>query len=83
MFRIFVGNLNYQTDEQTVRDAFASFGEVASVKFITDRETGRFRGFGFVEMPNDEEGRRAVDQLDGSELDGRRINVDEAKPRDR
>ncbi len=83
MFRIFVGNLNYQTDENAVRDLFSQYGEVTDVKFVNDRESGRFRGFGFVEMADAEAGRKAVESLNGSDLDGREINVDEAKPRDR
>jgi len=79
---IFVGNLNYSTTEDTLRTAFTEHGEVSSVKVITDRVTGRSRGFGFVEMPNDDEGRAAIEAINGSPLDGRPVRVDEARPRE-
>ena len=78
---IFVGNLDYVTTEDSIRDLFTPHGQVASVNVITDRDTGRSRGFGFVEMPNDEEAKSAVAALDGQELDGRSIKVNEARPR--
>ncbi len=81
MMNIFVSNINYATKEQALQDLFSEFGEVTSAKIITDRETGRSRGFGFVEM-SDEEGKQAVESLNGRELDGKELNVSEAKPRE-
>jgi RNA recognition motif-containing protein len=78
---IFVGNLPFSTQDADLRGAFEAFGEVTSAKVIQDRESQRSRGFGFVEMANDEEARRAIAELDQSELDGRQINVNEARPR--
>jgi len=78
---IYVGNLNFDTNEDTLRVKFEEHGAVDSVKIITDRDTGRPRGFGFVEMPNDDEGRTAIAALDGMEMDGRRLKVNEARPR--
>lgn len=80
---IYVGNLSYGMSEQELRDAFAAYGEVSSVKILTDRETGRSRGFGFVEMPNQSEGEAAITQLNGKELGGRTLRVNEARPRER
>ncbi len=80
---IYVGNLSYTLSESELRDAFADFGEVSSVKVLMDRETGRSRGFGFVEMPNQSEGEAAVAQLNGKELDGRALRVNEARPKER
>jgi len=78
---IYVGNLSYSSTEESLRSHFEQYGEVSSVKVITDRETGRSRGFGFVEMPNPDEGKKAIEELDGKELDGRALRVNEAKPR--
>ena len=78
---IFVARLNYDTQDQDLRDAFEQFGTVDSAKVIMDRETGRSRGFGFVEMPDDTEGNAAIEALNDSELDGRTIVVKEAEPR--
>ena len=78
---IFVGNLSYTSTEESIRALFEPFGEIASVRIITDRLTGRSRGFGFVEMPSDEEARSAMTALDGQELDGRQIRVNEARQR--
>lgn len=80
---IYVGNLSYSMSEQELRDAFGAFGDVSSVKILMDRETGRSRGFGFVEMPNQSEGEAAVSQLNGKELGGRALRVNEARPRER
>lgn len=80
---IYVGNLSYSLSEQELRDAFAAHGDVASVKILTDRETGRSRGFGFVEMPNQSEGEAAIEQLNGKDLAGRALRVNEARPRER
>ncbi|CAN5785310.1 RNA-binding protein [soil metagenome] len=79
---IYVGNLNFRTTEATLREHFAAFGEVTSARVITDRETNRSRGFGFVEMPNDEEARAAIEALDGVEFEGRELNINEARPRE-
>lgn len=80
---IFVAKLNYATTDDELRAAFEAFGEVSSAKVIMDRETGRSRGFGFVEMPDDEAGNAAIQDLDGSELDGREIAVKESEPREK
>jgi RNA recognition motif-containing protein len=80
---IYVGNLSYGMSEDELRDAFADFGEVSSVKILMDRETGRSRGFGFVEMPNQGEAESAVSQLNGKDIGGRALRVNEARPRDR
>jgi len=78
---IYVGNLSFNTTNKELTELFSGFGEVESAAVIMDRDTGRSRGFGFVEMP-DEAGRTAISELDGSELDGRRLKVNEAKPRE-
>ncbi len=78
--KLFVGSLSYQTDENGLRDAFAQAGEVTSVMIPTDRFSGRSRGFGFVEMATDEDAQKAVEMWHGKDLDGRTINVDEARP---
>jgi RNA recognition motif-containing protein len=77
--KMFVGNLSFQTTETDVRNAFEQFGSVESVTIITDRETGRSKGFGFVEM-SEEDAHKAIAGLSGSELDGRALTVNEAKP---
>lgn len=79
---IFVAKLNYDTQEGDLRDAFEEFGEVDSVKIIMDKFTSRSKGFGFVEMPNDDEARAAIADLDDREFDGRTIVVKEAEPRE-
>ncbi len=79
---IYVGNLSYGMSESALRDAFAAFGEVSDVKILMDRETGRSRGFGFVEMPNQEEGETAVSNLNGKDHDGRALRINEARPRE-
>jgi RNA recognition motif-containing protein len=78
---IYVGNLGYQTTEESVRQAFKAFGEVASVSLITDKYSGAPRGFGFVEMPVKSEAIAAINGLNDQELDGRRLDVNEARPR--
>ena len=78
---IFVAKLNYDTSEHTLRDVFEGFGDVDSVKVIMDHETGRSKGFGFVEMPDDDQAYEAINSLNESELDGRRIVVKKANPR--
>ena len=80
---IYVGNLPYGLSESELRDAFANFGAVSTVKILTDRETGRSRGFGFVEMPNRPEAEAAVANLNGKDVGGRPLRVNEARPRER
>jgi RNA recognition motif-containing protein len=79
---IYVGNLSYGMSEDELRDAFGAFGEVSSVKILMDRETGRSRGFGFVEMPNKSEAETAIAQLNGKDLGGRALRINEARPRE-
>jgi cold-inducible RNA-binding protein len=79
--KLYVGNLNFQTEEQDLRDLFSQHGEVLSINIITDRETGRSRGFGFVEMADNDAAKASVTALDGQDFDGRRLKVNEAKPR--
>ena len=79
---IFVAKLNFDTQEEDLRQAFEAFGQVDSVKIIMDKETGRSKGFGFVEMPNDDEARAAINDLNESELDGRTIVVKKGEPRE-
>ena len=81
MKNIFVGNLSFGATEETVRSLFASHGTVDRVSIVTDRDTGQARGFGFVEMGNDGEGQKAIAALNGRDLDGRAINVNEARPK--
>ena len=81
MFKLFVGSLPFSTTDDELQAAFADFGTVASAKVITDRETGRSRGFGFVEFESDDEGKAAIDGLDGKELGGRTIHVSQARER--
>jgi cold-inducible RNA-binding protein len=79
--RLYVGNLSYNTTELGLRDAFGQLGTVAETKLVMDRDTGRPRGFGFVEMSSDQEAQEAIQQLNGRELDGRAITVNEAQER--
>ena len=81
--KIFVGNLPFSVDDQQLSEFFEQHGEVASATVVTDRDTGRSRGFGFVEMPSDEEARKAIDASHGAELAGRPLTVNEAKPKRR
>jgi len=80
--KIYVGNLSYDTTETQIRDAFTATGEVESVSLIIDRDTGRSKGFAFVEMTNDAEAKSAIEQLNGTEVDGRTMNISEARPRE-
>jgi len=80
--KLYVGNLPFQSTEEEIQDAFAAFGTVTSVNLITDRETGRPRGFGFVEMSTDAEAQAAMKGLDGQQLGGRSLKVNIAKPRE-
>jgi RNA recognition motif-containing protein len=78
---IFVGNLSFNTSEDELRQIFEPYGQVERVSILTDRDTGRSRGFGCVEMANDEEGEKAIAGLNGSQVGGRTINVNEARPK--
>ncbi|MEL6987604.1 MAG: RNA-binding protein [Bacteroidota bacterium] len=78
---IFVAKLDFSTDTSTLESAFAEYGEVSSVKIIMDKETGRSKGYGFVEMPNDDEALTAISRLDQTELHGRTILVKKSEPR--
>jgi cold-inducible RNA-binding protein len=80
--KLFVGNLSYNLDEGTLGQLFAEHGTVESVAIVSDRETGRSRGFGFVEMANDSEAQAAIEALNGAECGGRQITVNEARPRE-
>ena len=79
--KIFVGSLPYKVEEADLQELFAAYGEVSSVKIITDRETGRSKGFGFIEMADDESGQKAIDGLNGTEIGGRTIAVSQAEER--
>jgi cold-inducible RNA-binding protein len=81
MKNIFVGNLSFGTSEETVRSLFEAHGTVDRVNIVRDRDTGQPRGFGFVEMSNDAEGQKAITALNGTDLDGRTLNVNEARPK--
>jgi RNA recognition motif-containing protein len=78
---IYVGNLPFSSTSADLEELFGQYGQVDSAAVISDRETGRSRGFGFVEMASDDEARRAIEELDGSDLDGRNLKVNEARPR--
>jgi cold-inducible RNA-binding protein len=79
--RLYVGNLSYDTNELTLKELFGQAGTVTDTKVVMDRETGRPRGFAFVEMSSDQEAQAAIQQLNGRELDGRALNVNEAQER--
>ena len=81
--RLFVGNLPYSATESSLTDMFSAAGTVDSVRIITDRDSGRSKGFGFVEMSTDEEAEKAISDLNGKELDGRALTVNEARPQER
>jgi cold-inducible RNA-binding protein len=78
---IFVGNLSFNTNEDELRQVFEAYGQVERVSIMTDRDTGRSRGFGFVEMASNEDGEKAIAALNGSQIGGRTINVNEARPK--
>ena len=80
--KLYVGNLSFQTSSHDLEEMFAGIGTVESASVVEDRETGRSRGFGFVEMANQEDGERAIAELNGSDQGGRAIKVNEAKPRE-
>ena len=79
---IYVGNLSYDTDDHALRQTFEKYGSVDSVNIIFDKFSGRAKGFGFIEMPDNSEAQKAIDELDGQDLDGRNIKVNQAKPRE-
>ena len=81
MKNVFVGNMSFEATESGLRSLFEPFGEITRIQLITDRDTGRARGFGFVEMSNDEEAAKAIAALNGTQMDGRALNVNEAKPK--
>lgn len=81
MKNIFVGNISFGATEETIRSLFESYGTIARVSLVTDRETGQPRGFGFVEMENDAEAEKAIAGLNGRDLDGRTLNINEARPK--
>ena len=80
--KLYVGNLSYSAKEDELRELFGEYGEVSSVAVITDRETGRSKGFGFVEFADDKAGQAAIEALDGKEVGGRALKVNEARPRE-
>jgi cold-inducible RNA-binding protein len=82
MYKLFVGGLPFATTDDELAEAFSQFGTVASAKVITDRETGRSKGFGFVEFENDDEGKAAEAGMNGKEIGGRTVTVNEARPRE-
>jgi RNA recognition motif-containing protein len=79
---IYIGNLPYGTSEDELKELFQTHGEVGSVRIITDRETGRSKGFAFVEMPNNDEAQKVLDTLNNTEFNGRNLRVNEARPRE-
>ena len=82
MTRIYVGNIPFSVDENAIRALFETHGTVESIRMINDRDTGRFRGFGFVDMPDDQ-AQAAIEQLNGHDMDGRQLRVNEARERER
>jgi cold-inducible RNA-binding protein len=83
MTNLFVGNLSFQTTESDLRALFEPFGQIERIHIATDRDTGQARGFAFVEMANDEEAKKAMASLDGKEVSGRNVKVNEARPKER
>ncbi len=81
MKNLYVGNMSFNTTESDLRAIFEPLGEITRINVITDRDTGRPRGFAFVEMSNDEEAAKAIEAVNGKELDGRALNVNEARPK--
>jgi cold-inducible RNA-binding protein len=79
---IYVGNLDFKVTEDELRQAFSAFGQVDNVTILKDRDTGQPRGFGFVEMSNNEEAQRAISEMNGSQLGSRALNVNEARPKE-
>lgn len=81
--KLYVGNVSFNASEEQLTDHFAAFGTVTSCKIITDRDTGRSKGFAFIEMSSEEEAAEAISKLDGQDFDGRGLRVNEAKPQER
>lgn len=81
MTNIYVGNLSYDATDEQLEQAFSAFGAVTSAKVIVDRQSGRSRGFGFVEMPDDQEAKAAIEGLNGTDMGGRALSVNEARPK--
>ncbi len=79
---LYIGNISYRTKESDLEQTFSAYGEVTSATIITDKITGRSKGFGFVDMPNDDEARAAIEAVNGREVGGRNLTVNEAKPRE-
>ena len=79
---IYIGNLSYSVTESSIKDLFEGFGQVTTAKIVTDKFTGSSRGFGFVEMPNDDEAQKAIAELNGKEFQGRKMVVNESRPRE-
>lgn len=79
--KIYVGNISFNTSEDDLRNVFGTYGDVVSVNIITDRETGRSKGFGFVELSSDDDANAAIASLNGKEVDGRQLRVNEAQDR--
>ncbi len=79
---IYISNLSYSVRDEGLQQLFSAYGEVSSARVITDKFSGRSRGFGFVEMPDDEAGQKAIDELNGTEIEGRTLSVNVAKPRE-
>ncbi len=79
---IYVGNLSYKVSDQDLLEVFEEFGTVTSAKVIKDRDTGRSKGFAFVEMENDDDAQTAIEELDGAEIDGRAVKVNKARPKE-
>ena len=82
MSKIYVGNLSYQTTEQGLQELFAGYGQVESAAIVLDRETGRSRGFGFIEMTSDDEAGTAIEALNGKDFEGRSLTVNKARPKE-
>ncbi len=80
--KLYVGNLSFKTSEQQLREMFEQFGAVTSASLVMDRETGRPRGFGFIEFANDDEAKAAIEGMNGKNIDGRDLTVNEARPRE-
>ncbi len=81
--KLYVGNLPYSVTESALSDKFSAFGTVESAKLITDRDTGRSKGFGFIEMASDSEAQTAIEEVDGTDYDGRPMKVNEARPQEK
>ena len=82
MNKLFVGSISFDSSEESLKEKFSEIGEVLSAKIITDKFSGKSRGFGFVEMANEEDAKKAIEELNGTKLDGREIVVNEAKPKE-